>query len=918
MSDNLLFNWGGHTPEQQAMQRRLEELALMEQVVRVKMSQSGQTGGVGGGSTINQVQAQTLETVLLLVKEYQGNTTNYTYYVADYKKNTLSGPFDTGISFEDYSISDDKGLQDKGYFFLFRLIADPNDYKMLFLDASGTILGLKEGYTSDLTIDYFGGRWLVANDYDARYLWYFDGETLTENLTYLQTADVGFTIGSNFDGANASGFTFKTTKTNGDNTFCFGTNTGITEIFSYNTVAAPDLNYSLYLYNMSNVAVIEEFDSSTNFYGSLKFISASTGILLEEYSVSAGGYANRDSYAYGDGNYVWIFYNEVDYLVVNYRVATGTLETAIISSTDYPNWNLTRDTFSLYSYVPYPILDTFSIVFYNSTGSLENLTTMSACKIVYSIDNGTLSEYDLKTPGPGTINSLANLTLSKNTALLLTDTFGGEYTAVVFTNTLTYVHPLGIEISTYNSYDVGRAGEKIIFYFNLDSGDSEFFVISANGATCTQSSIAGQTLTLLVTDYDAVVVRNTFSEWRLNGATDSLVAVPRFQTWLTSDPYTNPQLREIGLIVEFDQNRVAYTHTQMTDPPVNSTSEAVLEDFAMDGAVVAGNQYDFGVGSSYFTNLYPGMFVLCAKGINIESFSISGNIGADGGGDVDNYDFQTTISGQLYTAFVKRVFNSGDPSINHIIIVKGDGSGISQSVDLGSDADTHIIAGITSSVNEIHYLLLSQDSGVKIDDPEISLITDAYLTIVHGKNINTTLADLNVSYEDVTNNVLAPYFFNDVPEDPNSIDDGGGDMYDGANFIQTNRSPGNARFTKGTSALTIADFAPSQEIIEFGPTMVGVLYFDPQNSGKVSVKIYSLAGVLKQYIKTPHFEYQDFDIVGNRAILVVKDKEFDGFNIYYNTTIYSITPTSYKTKSYKTLDSNGFERRAMNDTTWYD
>ena len=51
---NLLFDWGNRTPEQNAMQRRLEELGIMEQAINFGLSQSGQTGGVGGGSTLYQ------------------------------------------------------------------------------------------------------------------------------------------------------------------------------------------------------------------------------------------------------------------------------------------------------------------------------------------------------------------------------------------------------------------------------------------------------------------------------------------------------------------------------------------------------------------------------------------------------------------------------------------------------------------------------------------------------------------------------------------------------------------------------------------------------------------------------------------------------------------------------------------------
>ena len=312
--------------------------------------------------------------------------------------------------------------------------------------------------------------------------------------------------------------------------------------------------------------------------------------------------------------------------------------------------------------------------------------------------------------------------------------------------------------------------------------------------------------------------------------------------------------------------------------------------------------------------------MLCAKNINITSFSIIGDIGADGDGDMEanSPGGTATVGGQVYTYYVKRVFGTSDPSINQIIIVKGNGSGINQIADATTDDDTHVLTGIPASATELHYLLLAQPAGAKIENAEVSQIVDDYLTIVHGKNINTVLADLNTDYATVTANVPDLYLFNDVPETSSSIDDGGNDMYDGANVILTNRSATSARIIKSTSLTNFVNFPQLYEIIENGLTMIGVLYYDGLNNGKVSVKIYNTNGVLKQYIKTPHFEYDDFDIVGTRAILVAKDKVFDGVNTYRNTTIYSITPTSYKSKNYKSIDANGFVVRALNDVTWYD
>lgn len=54
------INWGNESesPEQLAIRRRLEEQALYEQAMRVRLSQSGQSGGVGGGRSPIPVNPQ--------------------------------------------------------------------------------------------------------------------------------------------------------------------------------------------------------------------------------------------------------------------------------------------------------------------------------------------------------------------------------------------------------------------------------------------------------------------------------------------------------------------------------------------------------------------------------------------------------------------------------------------------------------------------------------------------------------------------------------------------------------------------------------------------------------------------------------------------------------------------------------------
>ena len=94
-----------------------------------------------------------------------------------------------------------------------------------------------------------------------------------------------------------------------------------------------------------------------------------------------------------------------------------------------------------------------------------------------------------------------------------------------------------------------------------------------------------------------------------------------------------------------------------------------------DGVIVDGSSA-FGPGSKYFTAKYPGLFVMGAAGVSISTFRISGDLGADGGGIATAESFTTTVNGQLYTVFLKRVYAaSPDPSINHLIMIPGDGCG---------------------------------------------------------------------------------------------------------------------------------------------------------------------------------------------------------------------------------------------------
>lgn len=146
---------------------------------------------------------------------------------------------------------------------------------------------------------------------------------------------------------------------------------------------------------------------------------------------------------------------------------------------------------------------------------------------------------------------------------------------------------------------------------------------------------------------------------------------------------------------------IQYTHTKHSSTTFS---------FNGNGTVNSGNSY-FGTGSTYFTNLYPGMFVLVANDIisSCTEFSVTGNIGVDGGGTLATDDFTLTVGGSTFAVYRKSIYNTTDPSINHIFIIPGDGAGVTHSWDTSRQYDDNVIQGI--NVSYLYYLLISTRSG---------------------------------------------------------------------------------------------------------------------------------------------------------------------------------------------------------------
>jgi hypothetical protein len=211
-----------------------------------------------------------------------------------------------------------------------------------------------------------------------------------------------------------------------------------------------------------------------------------------------------------------------------------------------------------------------------------------------------------------------------------------------------------------------------------------------------------------------------------------------------------------------DASQVSYTHTKLQ---INKSPGLRATDFISDGVVATSSA--FGGSSSYFTNLYPGLFVLCAQGTEINTFNIDGGLGADNNGTFDNYQYEKEyvgLSGSTnYLVSVKRVWGwpgagepisaATEPSVNHIIITKGTTySGTTQSVGGDTNSDFHQIDNLLADgTSEIYYLLMSMKHGVKITDVQIDSIVDEFLGIRdNSADINELLTNLNSDYSNIT------------------------------------------------------------------------------------------------------------------------------------------------------------------------
>jgi len=135
-----------------------------------------------------------------------------------------------------------------------------------------------------------------------------------------------------------------------------------------------------------------------------------------------------------------------------------------------------------------------------------------------------------------------------------------------------------------------------------------------------------------------------------------------------------------------------------------------------------------GSGGKYFTKKQPKLFVFAADLGGVSQFNINGNLGADGSGSVNGTVMSATLNGITYTGMVKRVFGAGDPSVNHLVVVR-QGAGMTNEFSTNTDNDYQRIAGLNSTTR-IYYLLFASGNGGQLTDPQTQALFQKFIEII--------------------------------------------------------------------------------------------------------------------------------------------------------------------------------------------
>lgn len=926
------INWGGETPEQLAERRRFEEemrefminKMLMEAARAQGRSVSVSPVGGGGGGTVQGNN----NTVLLAY--VNSETDAWEYFTANPASTTFSEIRETQIS-SDSSINQVYPINETGYVLVFN--NPDSSVTALCLGANGQELGRATTVpTSDASHSLRGTNIFVLSDFDDNKFWIFDGSTLRLDETILSEA-VGLSLGTDSDSTTAHGKlivrVIKIDEERGQYREWWAVDATSSFIFFTDYFTDAQVTYNIYASWHSHYLVKLEIDTETGGVEEIAIIDLGG---QEIFSVSTVDSIQHNFYQYGmsDSILITVRFAESYHAhsfdpnvvieggpVQSFSLAISPQESGIFEVLDtnqYPGENRNNtpsDSFLL-------------AVFRPDQGSILNLTEVSESSFISKFVGQPAQQ---SSPELSYINT-SNAYISGEAIIIPVSTTGENYELLVATPDSTFENTVdGIAIpfgeGNISSLNINRVANGFLLQVSLFDQSSLIHFITNNG-TLPDGGIltledfeynesadwydeAGPLLyysdygihawlpnsqewvqvTLSREDVDRFSTRGRYSIDLRDGLNYLLTAaVPRLY-WF-SDYGTN-NIDDGGddmydganeIYASSNETNVVYTHTQIEDD--NDVEVPTVDLYLMDGTDEPGAGHGLGLDSTYFTNMYPGLFVMSAMNVDTDLFEIDGNLGADGDGSVDSGQIQLTEPS--YSLFYKRVWGASDPSINQLIIVKStDSSQIIQDVDYSSEDDFHQLSQLDAAgVTQIHYLLFALANGGKPDLETLTNLANQFVSLVKdSEDAADSLTIINSSYQSLLDR------------------------------LPSHSGSGN-RVGYLISEQSVQEFDvldTDLDTVRLGETGFLVLSNDLERYGFYNIDYYNLQGQRVTRVETNSDSTVDSEFSKDRAVVVLENTE-TGIK-----TMYVFNESGFASLEIPDHESSWF---SLNDLAWWD
>ncbi len=847
----------------------------------------------------------------------------------------LNPAVDTGISYTDFSFNTWSTVGErKGYAVKFNNIADGNIQTILFLSANGEEIERIELTTFDLSFVPIEGRWVAVLDPDAGEMWYFDGETVYYDNTVL-VGSTSYGI-NNFSGDSATidGFLLKVGRTLDPEGIEYDLwlvkADGTVNLLSWIELPGQE-TISICAYAFGKNVYAFTYDETVPGYTQFQIIDPTGTDIRTETLDPGNGSLNFTGYSTGRVS-ILLTQSVTNEAIYDYIEDSDILTYYPMDNSEYSAYSEYRPVKTTNGFNDYLTSTNLVVyVYYSATGISQGLGEVTSCRIIYFYQGGNFDTYDFELPeaGNGKRISPGGGLQNENGISFVVDDGDGLVSILTVTNfgtvNITSEGSSWSDVNNSPSWDAGasRYGILLNLYFNEGFeyyGTSRIFD-NATFDYNTPYIIPGFpgpnpnlsyriSLNTIVLRYQSTIIywNSADSQWQIvdgNYATltddtpyyneqylqtgNILASNPPRLYWLNDDGDGNNSEIDDGGDDLFDNGHkfetdimvggyIPYTHTQISVD--SNRNEAIFSEFTMDGVLATGgNSSDyFGEGSSYFTNLYPGLFVMCATDIAVGEIAVSGDLGSDGNTTVKTVG-ATGISHNGTNYYLNYVstndnYASLDPSCNYLFIVpNGESLSYVNNVTDGNDSYDYNVSGDLATAGTVHILLTTLADTYPLTETDFIVIAENYLNVVDPVgdtfNIETALTNLNAQYEEVTANLP-----------PHSATQ---------SFVIQDETAQQAQ---------IPSFSDNDLYRSTGPSTVSLVYEDPDRERKITINLYDLSGNLLQNIETeyPYLSGSTYESVHIQDMLLVwcLNVTTVGEVTSFDNGMYMVTPSGYQ------------------------